>query len=93
MTSLREARETVDRLDPARLEWLRGRSLLLTPEWSSDEIETLLDVAEAFQALDRAGVATPLFPERARPTRCSSTLDAHQVELGRGRGAAGHRSR
>ncbi len=62
MTSLREVREAVDRLDPAQLEWLRGRSLLLTSEWSSAEIQALLDVADAFHALDRAGVATPLFP-------------------------------
>jgi len=35
---------------------------LLTSEWSSEEIETLLDVGEAFQALDQASIATPLFP-------------------------------
>jgi len=56
------AQNALARLDAAKLAALHGRSMLLTSDWSSGEIETLLRVAEAFQALDRAGIATPLFP-------------------------------
>ena len=62
MKSRDEARESVEKLGVSNLSSLRGRSLLLTREWSSEDIETLLDVAEAFQALDQAGIATALFP-------------------------------
>ena len=62
MRSRDQARAVVEKLSSSRLEPLRGRSLLLTSEWSSEEIETLLDVGEAFQALDQASIATPLFP-------------------------------
>ncbi|MCZ6727720.1 MAG: hypothetical protein O7A98_10270, partial [Acidobacteria bacterium] len=62
MKSRDQARESVEKLASANLAGLRGRSLLLTSEWSSADLETLLDVAEAFQALDQAGIATPLFP-------------------------------
>ena len=62
MRSRDQARAVVEKLSDTRLEPLRGRSLLLTSEWSSEEIETLLDVGEAFQALDQASIATPLFP-------------------------------
>ncbi len=62
MKSRDQARAVVEKLSDTRLEPLRGRSLLLTSEWSSEEIETLLDVGEAFQALDQASIATPLFP-------------------------------
>jgi knotted carbamoyltransferase YgeW len=64
MKSPDQARSLVEALDPARLEPLRGRSLLLTRDWSSEELDTLLAVAEAFQALDQAGVTTPLFPNQ-----------------------------
>ncbi|MDH3525313.1 MAG: knotted carbamoyltransferase YgeW [Acidobacteriota bacterium] len=62
MTSLSAVHEALHRLDGERIATLRGRSLLLTAEWSGAEIETLLDVADAFHALDRAGIAAPLFP-------------------------------
>jgi knotted carbamoyltransferase YgeW len=43
---------------------LYGKSLLRTRDWTSDEIEALCRVAEAIEALDFAGVATPLFPHQ-----------------------------
>ena len=41
--------------DPATLRGLHGRSLLLTRDWSTPEIETLLAVASRLEAADRAG--------------------------------------
>lgn len=58
------ARAAVERLEAEPLAALHGRSLLLTSDWTATEIDHLLRVAEAFQALDRAGVATPLFPHQ-----------------------------
>jgi knotted carbamoyltransferase YgeW len=51
-------------LEPAALEALRGRSLLLTTDWTRSEIETLLAVAARFAALDRAGHPLDLLPHR-----------------------------
>ena len=59
---LADARQAVARLDARTLTALRGRSLLLTTQWSSQELEAICGLAEAFEALDRAKVATPLFP-------------------------------
>jgi knotted carbamoyltransferase YgeW len=42
------------------LEALHGRSMLLTDDWSREEIETLCSVAEAFERLDRDGMVPPL---------------------------------
>lgn len=53
----------LDRLDPAALDALYGRSMLLTQEWSAAELETLCRLAEALQALDRAGRSPRLFPQ------------------------------
>ncbi len=49
-------------LDSAVWDELWGKSLLVTSDWSKAELEALLTVAEAFQALDRAGVKVPLLP-------------------------------
>jgi knotted carbamoyltransferase YgeW len=49
------------RLDAASLDALHGRSMLLTQDWSTPEIETLCALAEALQALDREGRVPPLF--------------------------------
>ncbi len=62
MNARDEVRRSIEGLDAAGLAALEGRSLLLTSEWSSGEIENLLDVARVFQALDRAGTETPIFP-------------------------------
>jgi len=53
---------TTTSLDPAAVERLRGRSLLLTDDASREELDALLAVAERFKALDRAGRKTPLLP-------------------------------
>jgi knotted carbamoyltransferase YgeW len=62
MNSNERARAAVEKLDESVLSALRGRSLLLTTDWSDDELSTLRNVARAFEALDRAGIKTPLFP-------------------------------
>jgi len=48
--------------DAETLRTLFGRSLLLTTEWKTPEIETLLAVAERFATADRNGPQAPLFP-------------------------------
>ncbi len=45
-------------LHPDRLAALQGRSLLLTRDWSRDELDSLLAVARRFMELDRAGQKT-----------------------------------
>ncbi len=47
--------DPTDRTDPATLAALSRRSLLLTTDWTTAELEALLDVARRFEALDRAG--------------------------------------
>ena len=42
-------------LDPAALAALHGRHLLLTEDWSTPELETLLGLARRLEAADRAG--------------------------------------
>jgi knotted carbamoyltransferase YgeW len=49
-------------LDPDVVSSLRGRSLLLTRDWSTDELDALLAVARRFQQLDREGASTALLP-------------------------------
>lgn len=49
-------------LDPQRLHALRGRSLLVTHDWSTDDLDTLLAVASRFEQLDRAGARVDLLP-------------------------------
>jgi knotted carbamoyltransferase YgeW len=51
------------RIDGAALEALRGRSMLLTQDWTTAEIETLCALAETLQALDRLGRVPALFPQ------------------------------
>jgi knotted carbamoyltransferase YgeW len=50
-------------LDAAVLQRLYGRSLLLTRDWSREEIDALLAVAARFEAADRAGRSTALLPD------------------------------
>lgn len=47
-------------LDGGALSKLHGRSLLTTQEWPLGDIETLVALAERFEALDRAGRLRPL---------------------------------
>jgi len=57
------AKQKLEGLDHGTLEGLRGRSMLLTQEWTTPEIEAVCGLAEAFETIDRAGLKTPLFPE------------------------------
>ncbi|MBJ93403.1 MAG: knotted carbamoyltransferase YgeW [Rickettsiales bacterium] len=51
---------TLPALDEAAVESLRGRSMFSTTDWTAAELVTLLQVADAFEALDRAGRRTEL---------------------------------
>jgi knotted carbamoyltransferase YgeW len=50
------------RLDPEVLSSLRGRSLLTTHDYTTEQLEAVLAVADRFQQLDRAGASTALLP-------------------------------
>lgn len=52
----------LERLEAAAVERLFGRSLLLTQDWSGDDIEALCRLAECLEAFDRAAVPVTLFP-------------------------------
>ena len=52
------------RLDAAKLDSLHGRSMLLTQDWTTEEIDTLSTLAETLQALDREGRSPTLFPQQ-----------------------------
>lgn len=58
-----DLRTRIDGLNDDTLTALVGRSLLQTPQWSSEQIETLCAVAETFEGFDRARIKTPLFTE------------------------------
>jgi knotted carbamoyltransferase YgeW len=62
MTSKEEALDLSARLDDSRLRDLYGRSMLLTEEWSLEDLDTLCTLAAVFEAVDRAGISTRLFP-------------------------------
>lgn len=51
-------------LDASTLAALKGRSLLLTQDWSQAELQALLAVAERLAALDRAGKRAALLPDQ-----------------------------
>ena len=50
------------KFDKKVLKSLYGKSLLLTTDWSTAELEALLTVAEKFEALDKKGKLKPLLP-------------------------------
>ena len=54
---------TAPTLDAATLHQLFGRSLLLTRDWSTAELDTLLAVASRLERADRAGISTALLPD------------------------------
>jgi knotted carbamoyltransferase YgeW len=62
MNPQQQAKNRLERLDDSALRGLHGRSMLLTREWSGSQIEVLCRLAEALEALDRAGVQSRLFP-------------------------------
>jgi knotted carbamoyltransferase YgeW len=49
-------------LDASTLAALHGRSLLLTQDWTTRELDALLALAERLEALDRAGKRAALLP-------------------------------
>jgi knotted carbamoyltransferase YgeW len=51
-------------LDASAIAALKGRSLLLTQDWSRDDLRALLAVAERLAALDRAGKRAALLPDQ-----------------------------
>jgi knotted carbamoyltransferase YgeW len=89
MTSKPTSRERVARLDESILEALHGRSMLLTQEWSSEEIDTLCSLAEALQTLDDEGRSPCLFPQELfyamffdQSTRTKSSWAGASARLG-----------
>jgi knotted carbamoyltransferase YgeW len=77
------------RLDASPLAALRGRSLLLTQDWSAQELDALLVLAARLEALDRARVRTPLFPHELfwalffdQSTRTKSSWAGASARLG-----------
>jgi knotted carbamoyltransferase YgeW len=51
-------------LDAASLVALHGRSLLLTQDWSTRDLDALLALASRLEALDRAGKRAALLPDQ-----------------------------
>ena len=95
MTTLRPPDPAL--LDGAALEALHGRSMLLTQDWTTAEIETLCSLAETLQALDRQGRVPALFPQQLfwalffdQSTRTKSSWAGAAARLG---GQAGDRRR
>jgi knotted carbamoyltransferase YgeW len=50
-------------LDTNALDALHGRSLLLTQDWSTRDLDALLALASVLEALDRKGTRTALLPD------------------------------
>lgn len=89
MTLLADAYAALEGLSHDSLHALFGRSMLLTSDWSDADIEALSRLAETFAALDRAGVATPLFPNQLntalffdKSTRTRSSWAGASARLG-----------
>lgn len=89
MTLLADAYAALEGLSHDSLHALFGRSMLLTSDWSDADIEALSRLAETFAALDRVGVATPLFPNQLntalffdKSTRTRSSWAGASARLG-----------
>lgn len=54
--------DRLSRLDDACLAGLIGRSFFETKDWSVAELMQITHLASVFEAMDRAGRSTPLFP-------------------------------
>ncbi len=54
----------LESLDDSVLHGLHGRSMLLTQEWTTAELDAVVTLAETFATLDRGKVTTPLFPHQ-----------------------------
>ena len=83
------ARRAIERLNVEVLDGLFGRSMLLTRDWNDAEIEATCRLMEAFEALDRAGIRTPLFSQELnyavffdQSTRTKSSWAGASARLG-----------
>ena len=63
MNTLKTLGRRIAQLDDETLDSLHGRSMLLTQEWSTAEIDTLCTLAEALQLLDQDARPPCLFPQ------------------------------
>jgi knotted carbamoyltransferase YgeW len=63
MTDLDALQNQLEAAEASDLASLYRRSMLLTSDWSRSQLDTLCWLAETFEAFDRAGVATTLFPD------------------------------
>jgi len=68
---------------------LRGRSMLLTSEWSNDELNAVVDLAREFEQRDRLGLACNVLPHELHyalffdnSTRTKSSWAGASVRLG-----------
>jgi knotted carbamoyltransferase YgeW len=89
MSSREKVQALVGELDDSRLHALYGRSMLLTQEWTREDIDTLCVLAEVFEAADRAGISTLLFPNELnlalffdKSTRTKSSWAGAAARLG-----------
>jgi knotted carbamoyltransferase YgeW len=60
MNVVQQAAPFLESIDEEVLKGLSGRSMLLTDDWSAEEIETVCNVAATFELLDRQGVPAHL---------------------------------
>ncbi len=52
--------QQIEALDQARLDAVFGQSLLLTQDWSVDQLDTIRDLARVLAEFDRQGLKAPL---------------------------------
>ena len=60
MTNAETISSALARLSDLPVDELHGRSLMVTQDWTHGQLEALAAVAQAFAALDRAGLRAPL---------------------------------
>src|SRR5579859_7726085 len=89
MTLLQHVSPFLDGIDTNVLSALRGRSMLLTDEWSRPEIDALCNVAAVLESLDRRGARTQLLANELHyglffdnSTRTKSSWAGAAVRLG-----------
>jgi knotted carbamoyltransferase YgeW len=89
MTVQQQIAPYLDGLADQALDRLHGRSMLLTDEWSADELRAVCAIAETFEQFDRRGVPTPLLPGELHyglffdnSTRTKSSWAGAAVRLG-----------
>ena len=89
MESKEKVQALVAELDDSRLRDLFGRSMLLTDEWSREDLDALCALASVFETADRAGISCPLFPSELnlalffdKSTRTKSSWAGAAARLG-----------